>query len=123
MEVVGRTVFEKIKSTPIFKGVIVSDSMIPLLKVGDRIVVDVGNRDLKRFDLIVFWNEDKLVCHFVWAMNRTVTPFLLQTRNLKKLGKDVPISWEDYLGKVVSHGFSPWERFWLVTRLWLKLRN
>jgi signal peptidase I len=123
MEVASREEFEKIKKLPFFKGVIVSDSMEPLLKIGDKIVVEVGTRELKRFDLIVFWNGEKLVCHYVWAMNRLVTPFLLQTRSMKYLGKDVPINWDDYLGKVHSHRLFGLAKFKLMTRLWFKLKK
>src|SRR6476661_2317107 len=116
---ISRENFEKIRGVPIFKGEIVSDSMEPLIKVGEKIVVDVGNRDLQRFDVITFLMDGKLVCHYVWTMNRVVTPFLLQTRNLKYGAKDVPINWDDYLGKVISHRLTAWDKL----KIYLKLKS
>ena len=79
MEVKTRDEFEKLKEFPVFKGVVVTDSMEPLIRVGDKIIVTVGDKDLKRFDIIVFWKNDRLTCHYVWAMNRVVEPILVQT--------------------------------------------
>jgi hypothetical protein len=110
MELKTREEFERIRKLPIFKGVIVSDSMAPVIKIGDKLVVEVDNRDLQRFDIITFWQNEKLVCHYVWSMNRVVTPFLLQTRNLKYGSKDTPINWDDYLGKVINHRLSFWDK-------------
>ncbi|MFL5783358.1 MAG: S26 family signal peptidase [Bacteriovoracaceae bacterium] len=115
--------FERIRKNPIFKGVIVSGSMEPLIKVGEKIVVEVGNRELQRFDVITFWMDGKLVCHYVWSMNRVVTPFLLQTRNLKSGSKDVPINWDDYLGKVISHRLSAWDKVKIYFQLRSKRRR
>ncbi len=100
---VTREMFENLKAYPFFRGVIVSDSMEPLIKVGNKIVVEVGTRKLKRFDIVVIYMDRKLVCHYLWAMNRLITPILFQTRSLKYAGKDFPVSFDDYLGKVVSH--------------------
>ncbi|MFY7992637.1 MAG: S26 family signal peptidase [Bacteriovoracaceae bacterium] len=98
-----REEFNQLKQLPLFKGTIVSGSMMPLMPIGTPIVVAVGDQTIKRFDIIVFYNENKLVCHFLWNINRIVTPKLLQSRNLVNFGVDFPISMDDYLGKVVSH--------------------
>lgn len=120
MEKMSREQFERLKLLPFFRGTIVSDSMEPLIKVGDTITVNVGNRELERFDVVVFWDEGKLVCHYVWTMNRIVPIDLLQTRSLKyHKGKDVPIGPSDYLGKVVSHRLRVREKFLI---LWRELR-
>ena len=104
-----REQFERIKLLPLFKGKIVSDSMSPLIKVGEEIVVDVGAQDLKRFDIIVIFIKDKLVCHYLWQINRIVKPILLQTRNMR--GQlDFPVPEKDYLGKVMSHKIGFWKR-------------
>jgi hypothetical protein len=80
--------------------------MEPLIRIGDRIIVDVGNRNLKRFDIVVVYFDGKLVCHYLWAMNQIVKPILFQTRSLKYGEKDFPVSFDDYLGRVVSHNLS-----------------
>lgn len=113
---INREQFEALKSSPFFKGVIVSDSMEPLIKTGDKIVVGIGDRDLKRFDVIVFYNQGKLICHYLWAVNKIIEPILFQTRSLKYGGKDMPVSFDDYLGKVVSHRLSRKDKFIIVLR-------
>ena len=95
--------FLQLKKEPFFKGEIITGSMVPLLPIGTKIVVANNHQDLKRFDIIVFFQDGKLICHFLWHMNKTVKPILLQTRNLFNLGHDYPIKEEVYLGKVVSH--------------------
>lgn len=113
---ISREVFEKLKQQPFFKGVVVTDSMTPVVKVGDKIVVEINARELNRFDIIVFWKDGILVCHYLWAMNRVVKPILLQTRSLPG-GKDVPITFDDYLGKVVSHRLTTWDKLKIFYRL------
>lgn len=112
MEVKSKVEFDRLKALPFFKGVIMSDSMSPLIKTGDSIVVEVGTEDVRRFDIIVFWNESekKLTCHYLWAINRIVTPVLYQTRSIRYGFRDHPISREEYLGKVVSHRLGQWEK-------------
>lgn len=112
MEVKSKEDFDRLKVLPFFKGVIVSDSMSPLIKTGDSIVVEVGTEDIRRFDIIVFWNESekKLTCHYLWAINRFFTPVLYQTRSIRYGFRDHPISRAEYLGKVVSHRLSQWQK-------------
>jgi signal peptidase I len=108
-EELSRADFDKLKTMPFFKGKIVSSSMDPVIKVGDNIVVDVGNIDIKRFDIIVFYSSGKLICHYLWTINKIFTPVLMQTRGLG--GKrDIPIDFSVYLGKLVSHKLNWWRR-------------
>ena len=103
MEVNTRDQFERLKVLKEFKAVIRSDSMEPFLKVGDQITVDVGVKDLKRFDLIIFWRNNQMFCHCLWTMNRFMEPIFLQSRCIKYQDREHPIRFEDYLGKVTSH--------------------
>ncbi len=119
---VSREDFERLKKNPFFVGVIVTDSMLPLIRVGDKIVAEVGNQNLKRFDIIVFYMNGVLVCHYVWAINRFVKPILYQTRNLKHGECDLPISSEDYLGKVVSHKLPAMDKIKIILRKVLRSR-
>ncbi|MBA2405171.1 MAG: S24 family peptidase [Bdellovibrionales bacterium] len=96
---------EQILSQAFFKGRIVSGSMVPVINIGEEIMVEIKARDLKRFDIIVFWQDEMLICHYLWNMNRFIKPILMQTRNISG-GKDYPIKDEDYIGKVVSHKLS-----------------
>lgn len=98
---------QQILSMSLFKGKIVSGSMEPVIKVGDDILVMVKAKDLKKFDIIVFRQNNKLICHYLWSVNKIIEPKLMQTRSL--LGaKDFPIKDEDYVGKVISHKLSVW---------------
>ena len=107
--------FEKLKRLPFFKGKIVSGSMHPVIKIGDGIVVEIGNLNIKRFDIIVFYSHGILICHYLWAYNKVFTPILFQTRSL--FGKkDHPIDASSYLGKVISHKLSWWRKFLILTR-------
>ncbi len=117
MEGLSREEFEKLKELPFFRGKIISDSMEPVLNIGDMITVEVGRKELERFDLIVFYSQDKLICHYLWAMNRLVEPILLQTRSTKYGLRDYPIGFEDYLGKVVSHRLNTWEKVKIFLRI------
>jgi len=94
--------FNQLKKLPLFKGKIVSGSMMPLMPIGSKIVVAVGDQNIKRFDIIVFLQNGKLICHFLWNINKIIEPKLLQTKNLASLGVDYPITMDDYLGKVVN---------------------
>ena len=104
---ISRESFLHFKNNPIFKGKIISDSMSPVIQVGETITVEVGQKNLKRFDIIVFYDDEKLICHYLWRMNLLVTPILLQTRCLSG-GMDIPMTFDNYLGKVVSHQLSLW---------------
>lgn len=119
---ITREEFNQLKQLPLFKGTIVSGSMMPLMPIGTPIVVAVGDQTIKRFDIIVFYNQNKLICHFLWNINKIVTPKLLQTRNLVNFGVDFPITMDDYLGKVVSHQLRLRDKLRLIKHYLLKGR-
>jgi len=104
---------EKILAQPFFKGRIVSGSMIPVINIGEEITVEVKSKKLKRFDIIVFWRDEMLICHYLWNINRFIEPLLLQTRNIRG-GKDYPIKEEDYIGKVLSHKLSLFRKLKII---------
>ena len=97
--------FQNLKTQSFFKGRIVSPSMSPVVKVGDFITVDVGEMNIKRFDIIVVYLNEVLVCHYLWRFNQKIKPIYMQTRSLSG-ALDSPIPVENYLGKVVSHELS-----------------
>jgi hypothetical protein len=110
---VSREEFENLKKLPYFKSQVVSDSMSPIIKLGDSVIVEVGDLNLNRFDIIVIFIEGKLVCHYIWKINSFVRPILIQTRNMRKQ-MDIPIMVDDYLGKVISHQLSLWQKLRLM---------
>jgi signal peptidase I len=109
----SREKFEELKKLPFFKGKVVTGSMVPVIQVGEGIVVEVGQKNLKRFDIIVIFVDGKLICHYLWQMNKLVQPILLQTRNMAG-GLDFPVGLEDYFGKVVSHRISLWQKLKII---------
>lgn len=101
--------FKNLKKLKILKSKVVTGSMIPIINIGDEVIVDVGKKDIKRFDIIVIFQNNKLICHFLWRKNKFVSPILFQTRSMSK-NYDLPVKEEHYLGKVVSHKFTLWQK-------------
>ncbi len=110
---IDESVKKKILGQAFFKGKIVSGSMVPVISIGEEITIEVKARELKRFDIIVFVQHQKLICHYVWAMNKIVEPRLMQTRSMGG-GKDFPIGEDDYIGKVISHRLSWWNKLKII---------
>lgn len=109
----AREQFDELKKLPLFKSKVISDSMYPVIKIGDEVIVDVGQENIKRFDIIVIFHDGKLICHYLWRKNRLITPILLQTRNMS--GKlDYPVEMKDYLGKVLNHKLSIWQKLKII---------
>ena len=108
-----REQFNEIKKLPLFKGRIASDSMVPVIQVGEEIVIDVGVEDIKRFDIVVIFLDGKLICHYLWRKNKLVKPILLQTRNMSG-NLDYPVELKDYLGKVINYKLSLWQKLKII---------
>jgi signal peptidase I len=108
--------FEQLKSQSGFTGRIVSASMEPLINIGDEIRVIINDKNLKRFDIVVFYNEhDRLICHVLWRMNKVVKPIMFQTRALNG-AYDRPLSEEFYLGKVLNFRLNWWWKMKLLLK-------
>lgn len=95
----------KIKTEPInFR--IVSDSMLPLIKVGEEISMIKLPPTLNIFDIIVFYDKGKLICHFVWQDQKQFNGAVI-TRSLKDPYKnEVPRDYKNLLGWVPSKKIS-----------------
>jgi hypothetical protein len=100
---------QKILSQKIFRGKILSESMEPVIKKDEEIVVEVKAVNLQRFDIIVFEDGNKFICHYIWSINKLIEPKLIQTRSLRG-PKDFPFKQEQYVGKVISHRLSYWRK-------------
>ena len=89
---------------------IVSDSMEPLLRVGDVVEIEPAKIEvLRRFDILVFQQYDKMLCHFLWNKNSTGKHPSITTRSLKKpRADDLPITPDLLLGRVVDRKLSGW---------------
>jgi len=99
-----------------FRFRIASESMSPLLKVGDEIVwekVITPASDLRRFDLIVFRQNNKLFCHYLWSINSHRDVYV--TKPLQSTDcEDLPLSSSDILGRLVSHRMNLYWRIKVV---------
>ncbi|MCK5073155.1 MAG: S24 family peptidase [Bacteriovoracaceae bacterium] len=48
---------------------VVTSSMEPVIMAGDTLEVVSKTDELKKFDIIVFWRDSKLVVHYIWGKN------------------------------------------------------
>jgi hypothetical protein len=98
--------------------VVITDSMVPIIKVGEKIKVTKDISKLKPFDIIVFFFQDKLICHFLIKNESELSPGRIITGSYKQVGFDFPVPKENILGLVTSHHLS-----WLQKlRIRLKLK-
>lgn len=50
---------------------VATGSMLPVLRIGQIITVKkVKLSELKKFDTLVFWQNEKIMCHFLWSMQK-----------------------------------------------------
>lgn len=78
---------------------IVSDSMAPFISINEMLEVQPLNGEPKRFDVIVFWESNKLVCHFLWKVHVDNEYFFF--KSLKHPRKtDDPVERQNVLGQV-----------------------
>lgn len=84
-------------------------SMHPIIVSGDKIFVSPIEdfSTLKRFDLIVYWDHNVLMCHYLWNQNKVFVSQqgqgLLQLRPINPLKNiDQPIPQNQILGRLSS---------------------
>jgi len=100
---------------------LVSDSMAPLLKVGDLVEVQKCSQPIQLFDLVVFWTNEKLMCHFLWR-DQLAYDGTFVTRSLKDpWHDDLPQPHENLLGVVSDRRISDWRKLWIQWST--KIRN
>jgi hypothetical protein len=111
--------FQKLKTMndPILRLNVVTSSMEPLIEVGEKIIID-KTAELKQHDIIVFWQNEKLICHVLWHFNQRLTlggAPIWATRALKGVQWDLSIQPEHVLGKVINYQLSFW---WKLRLRW-----
>lgn len=94
------------------KYTIVSDSMTPLIPVGSAITIEKVKdiKELKRFDILVFKENNKLICHYLWHINKIFDQGKIVTRNLKDGALDVPFEFAKLHGKVTNYRIKRWTK-------------
>ena len=90
-------------------------SMNPLMHQGDKVHVTKFEsiNKLKRFDILVFWSGDLLVCHYFWRKNSIFIDSeldpVIMTRPLNPIrAYDAPIKASQILGTVNDVKISFW---------------
>ena len=95
---------------------VLGKSMNPILFEEDILTVYplLSLENLKRFDVIIFWQNNLLICHYFWRFNthfQTDSTTLL-TRPLNPVrAHDHPIEMSQVLGIVPSVYINRWLRF------------
>ena len=119
MAEVTRKIFDEMKKSnvPFKKFKVVSGSMEPLIQIGDNVVVQI-NGEVKRFDVVAFWGDNKLICHVLWHINQIKNvPQMLVTCPLNGKFPDLAIRPEDLLGPVLNFKLSLWQKLklsWII---------
>jgi signal peptidase I len=84
------------------KYIVVSDSMSPLIAIGDELIIEPIEKDFifNRFDIILFNSDRGLTCHYFWHENKNIDKGLIITRNLKNGRYDNPYDKKQIIGIV-----------------------
>jgi len=96
---------------------IISDSMQPLLKIDETVTVIPFEKKCEIFDLIVFWRNDKLFCHYMWRDQISFNNSVI-TRSLKE-----PYSDEKPVERIHILGTIKDKKIRLVTKLLILAKN
>lgn len=97
---------------------IVSDSMSPLIPIGAEIEIRklVDGEQLKKFDIILFKQDMRLVCHYFWHENKIFDKGMINTRCIKNLDEDHPFARTQVIGVVTNFKIGNWLKFKMIIR-------
>lgn len=99
---------------------VITDSMEPLIKVGEEIILTkIDKNQLNIFDILVFEQAGRLNSHFLTQIDHKKNCYV--TRSLKNPDtNDYPIQWEQILGRVSTKNLN-----WIqkLKILWAELRS
>lgn len=101
-------------------------SMEPLICIGDKVEVVPLKNAPHVFDIIVFWANGRLVCHFVSHINELPLPDGTRAFITRSLDgpEDLPVSEALVLGLVVSHRLSMAMKLKTALRaLWRRIKR
>ena len=116
------TVRDAIRSERHVGFTVVSGSMEPVIMTGSLIEVEPLESidELRTFDIILFWNGKRLICHYLWHINQLPGADgarIIITRPLApKDGEDQPVPTAHVLGRIVSHRIPFWRRARIIFR-------
>lgn len=81
---------------------IAGNSMLPLLREGDRVLVAHDCTRIQRGDVIVFWQTNQLIIHRVIQIQRTSDTICFLTKGDNGLSFDPPVREDQVIGKVLA---------------------
>lgn len=103
---------------------VASGSMVPCINAGDMIEVHPIEREIRRFDILVFLSERYLLCHYVWHLNRIPSADSTRTyltRALSQLDhEELPVPETHILGMVTNFSIPRFLRAMIVAHFALK---
>ena len=100
---------------------VVSDSMSPLISIGDLLEIEEINEqtNLRKFDILVFKLDNKLICHYFWHENKVISSGEIITKSLKNHEEDLPFKRSDIIGRVTNFKIGPIIKIKLLFRYFL----
>ncbi|MCO4755745.1 MAG: S24/S26 family peptidase [Bacteriovoracaceae bacterium] len=114
--IVTKSKFLEIKSnlnrpTPV---TILTGSMSPFIKPGDQVWIrPFDPNTLKKFDTIVFWSEDKLICHFFYKKEKIEGNWFYFAKALNSKRLDHPFAEDEILGIAIRPTLPKWKKFFM----------
>jgi signal peptidase I len=81
---------------------ITGNSMFPLIQNGDRVLVSHVHSDIRPGDIIVFWQDGRLLIHRVIRVSGESTSPAFFTKGDNAQGFDFPSTVQEMIGKVVA---------------------
>ncbi len=91
---------------------VVSDSMTPLIKVGEEITIKAkpAPENLQIFDIVLFYQGGRLNAHILTKIDKNKDQLI--TRPLKDpRHQDYPLNYDDLLGVISNKQLSWWHKF------------
>lgn len=114
---VSKEEFEKLKSDQknFLKVKVLTPSMHPLIRVNDQVLIErVTTKEIKPYDILVFWQNNKLICHFF--IKKQGDQYICRGLNNKEY--DEPIAQSEIFGIVIKPTVGSIRKFLL--RLFLR---
>ena len=122
-----RVLFEKLRELERYGRIdvrIVSGSMEPVIMTGETVGVEKLEGTPKMFDILVFYQNDKFICHYFWKKNAHFDNAGRNyvTRPLYSRGFDIPFARRQLLGRVATRRIGFWRRAAIVVGELLRRR-
>ena len=122
-----RVLFEKIRELERLGRIevrIISGSMEPVIMTGESVTVEKLEGPPKMFDILVFYQNEKFICHYFWKQNSRFDNEGRNyvTRPLRSRGFDIPFGRRQLLGRVVAKRIGFWRRAVIVAGELLRRR-